>query len=93
VSELQPQRSQSTSDNSPVIALANETGTSVDIVKSLYDEEVAALKAGATVTAFIGVIATQRVKRHLNALRAQRADHAPRAVRSSARESRTRIDA
>jgi hypothetical protein len=37
-------------------------------VKSLYDEEVAALQTQATVKTYIGLIATRRVKKHLRTL-------------------------
>ena len=53
-----------------VAAIARETETSVDLVKALYDEEVAALDAEAKVKTFIGVIATKKVKQQLRELRA-----------------------
>ena len=59
--------------------LARQTATPTQLVRDLYDEEVAKLKAGATVDNFIGVIASQRVKRHL---RAQRRT-APRTARGA----------
>lgn len=51
-----------------VSAIARETATSVDLVRTLYEEEVAVLTEGATVRQFIGVIATKRVKQQLRAI-------------------------
>ena len=56
---------QSKSNDALVDTIARETETSTDLVKSLYEEEVATLTANATVRQFIGVIATKRVKQHL----------------------------
>ena len=50
-------------------SLARQTSTPVQLVRDLYEEELARLKAGATVDNFVGVIATQRVKRRLRAQR------------------------
>jgi hypothetical protein len=50
-------------------ALAQETDTDQFLVKCLYDEEIARLEAQATVTNFIGVIATRRVRQRLTAAR------------------------
>jgi Protein of unknown function (DUF3562) len=58
---------QSKSNEAFVSAIARETATSVDLVRTLYDEEVATLAEGATVRQFIGVIATKRVKQQLRA--------------------------
>ena len=55
----------SSSDSNPINAIAEETQTSPEIVKTLYEAEVAALEAQATVTAFVRVIARQKVKRRL----------------------------
>jgi len=52
-----------------VDAIARETSTSVDVVKALYEDEVASLAAQAKVKQFVGVIATKRVKQHLRQLR------------------------
>ena len=49
-------------------ALAEETGTSIDLVRALYEEEVTLLSSQATITQFIGVIASQRVKRQLRSV-------------------------
>jgi hypothetical protein len=51
VSQLQPDALEPAADPGLVHALAEETHTAPDIVKALYDEEVAALTAEATVTA------------------------------------------
>ena len=49
--------------------LARQTSTPVQLVRDLYEEELTKLKASATVDNFVGVIATQRVKRRLRAQR------------------------
>jgi hypothetical protein len=45
--------------------LARQTAAPVALVKVLYEDEVTKLKVGATVENYIGVIASQRVKRKL----------------------------
>lgn|GEM_PF-2447961 len=65
MSESVPSTAWSTYDEAVAESLAQQTATAVDVVKQLYKEEVASLKASATVTSFIGVIASRRVKRHL----------------------------
>jgi hypothetical protein len=45
--------------------LAQQAAAPVELVKNLYEAEVAKLKPGATVDDYIGVIASQRVKRKL----------------------------
>ena len=47
--------------------LAQQTAAPVELVRDLYEDEVTKLKAGATVENYIGVIASQRVKRKLRA--------------------------
>ena len=47
--------------------LAQQTAAPIELVKDLYEDEVTKLKAGATVENYIGVIASQRVKRKLRA--------------------------
>lgn len=59
---------QTKASDASVAAIAYETATSTDLVKALYEEEVAALSAQATVRQFIGVIATRRVKQQLREL-------------------------
>jgi hypothetical protein len=49
--------------------LAQQTAAPADLVKELYEHEVTKLKAGATVENYIGVIASQRVKRKLRSRR------------------------
>lgn len=68
-------------DEAAVAALAQQTSTAVDFVKSLYDEEIAALRAQATVTSFISVIASRRVKNQLRARRAARSQGVARTER------------
>lgn len=48
-----------------ITSLAKETATSTDLVRTLYEEEVASLKEQATVQQFVGVIATRLVRRKL----------------------------
>ena len=48
-----------------ITALAAQTRAQPDVVRLLYEEEIAALHAGATVTSFIGIIAGRRVKQRL----------------------------
>jgi len=52
-------------DQAAVDAIARETATSVDVVKALYEKELATLAAHATVRQYVGVIATSRVRQHL----------------------------
>jgi hypothetical protein len=49
--------------------LARQTAAPVELVKELYEDEVTKLTADATVENYIGVIASQRVKRKLQARR------------------------
>lgn len=49
--------------------LARQTAAPVELVKQLYEDEVTKLTAAATVENYIGVIASQRVKRKLQARR------------------------
>jgi Protein of unknown function (DUF3562) len=48
-----------------VDTIAKETATSVDVVKAMYDEQIAALNAQATIKQFIVVIAMRRVRQQL----------------------------
>jgi hypothetical protein len=56
---------QAKADHAAVTAIAEDTSTSVEVVKTLYEEEVATLVAQATIRQFVGVIATRRVKQQL----------------------------
>jgi hypothetical protein len=60
---------QSKSNEAFVSAIAHETKMPIDVVRALYEEEVATLAHGATVRQFVGVIATRRVKQQLRANR------------------------
>jgi len=53
------------------MALAKQTHTAHDVVKSLYEEEIAALHDKATVKSFVPVIASRRVKQRLKAMKAK----------------------
>jgi hypothetical protein len=48
-----------------ITKLARQTHAEVEVVRHLYDEEIATLQKDATVKGFIGVIAARRVKRRL----------------------------
>jgi Protein of unknown function (DUF3562) len=52
-------------DEATVAALASRTRTSVEVVKHLYDEEIAELQSTSVVKNFIDVIARRRVKQRL----------------------------
>jgi Protein of unknown function (DUF3562) len=56
-------------DEATIASLAHQMDTNRELVKHLYDEEIAALREKATVKNFIGVIAGRRVKQRLRALR------------------------
>ena len=60
----------SQSDERAIASLAKETDTAPDVVKHLYDEEIAKLRARSNVKNFIGVIAGRRVKERLAQRRA-----------------------
>jgi hypothetical protein len=62
---------QSKANDAVVATIARETATATDVVRTLYEEEVAALSESATVRQFIGVIATKRVRQQLRSLGAQ----------------------
>lgn len=55
----------SQSDERAIASLAKATDTAPDVVKHLYDEEIAKLRAKSNVKNFIGVIAGRRVKERL----------------------------
>jgi len=52
-------------DEATILTLAQETDTDEAVVKSLYDEELAILRAEASVKNFIGVIAARRVRQRI----------------------------
>jgi hypothetical protein len=60
-------RNSTASDEAAIASLAKETQTPTQVVRRLYDQEMAALHGNARVKNFIGVIAARRVKKHLNA--------------------------
>jgi Protein of unknown function (DUF3562) len=53
------------SDESAVTALAQRTHIPIEIVRHLYDQELAELRSKSTVKNFLGVIASRRVKERL----------------------------
>ena len=59
------------SDDATIAALAKQTHTAHDVVKRLYEEEIAALHDKATVKKFVHVIAGRRVKQRLKAMKAK----------------------
>jgi len=56
-----------------IAALAKVTRSAPEVVKQIYDEEIAALHSNAKVKNFVGIVAGRRVKRRLMALKAN--DH------------------
>ena len=58
--------------NSPIATLAERTRTPPEVVRDLYDQEVAALGASAKVRNFIPIIAGRRVKQRLTTLKNNR---------------------
>lgn len=50
------------SDQTITESLAKEARISLEEVARLYDQELAALAAGAKITQFLGVLATRRVR-------------------------------
>ena len=58
------------SSDANVVALAEETDTSTDVVQALYEQEIAALIEQARITQFVSVIATRLVRQRLRDLRA-----------------------
>jgi hypothetical protein len=62
-------RSRAQADEAAIATLAHQTDSNRELVRDLYDEEIAALREKATVKNFIGVIAGRRVKQRLRAMR------------------------
>ena len=58
-------------DSAAIDTIARQTSTSIDLVTTLYEDEVATLTAQAKIRQFVGVIASRRVKLHLRELSAQ----------------------
>lgn len=56
-------------DDATIAALAKQTRLPHDVVKQIYDEEIAALHSNAKIKRFVGVIVGRRVKRRLKALK------------------------
>jgi hypothetical protein len=48
-----------------IAKLAKQTHTDVDVVRNVYDEEMAALQSEAAVKGFVGVIVARRVRQRL----------------------------
>ena len=63
------------SDEATITKLAKQTHANVDVVRHLYEEEIAALHNEASVKGFIGVIAARRVRQRL--LAAGHSAHGP----------------
>jgi hypothetical protein len=53
------------SDETTITKLAKQTHTDTEVVRHLYEEEIAALHRDAAVKGFVGVIAARRVKKRL----------------------------
>lgn len=58
-------RKSSESDETTITKLAKQTHTDAEVVRHLYEEEIAALHREAAVKGFVGVIAARRVKQRL----------------------------
>ncbi len=63
-------------DEATIAALARETDTDQEVVKYLYEEELATLQAHASVKNFIGIIAVRHVREYLVSARKARRDSA-----------------
>jgi len=53
------------SDETTITKLAKQAHADIEVVRQLYDEEIAALHNEATVKGFIGVVAARRVRKRL----------------------------
>jgi hypothetical protein len=76
-SAVSNRRSLATED-AAISSLARETHTPRAVVKRMYEEAVAALQSNAKVRNFIDVIAAQRVKEQLRALKTGKSAVPPR---------------
>jgi hypothetical protein len=63
--------------DSAIAKLAKQTDANEEVVRHLYDEEIATLQKEAAVKGFIGVIAARRVKRRLLASTGHAQSHRP----------------
>ena len=59
------------SSDATLRALATQTQTDLDVVRDLYDQEIADLQSTASIKSFIPVIASRRVKQRLKSSRAR----------------------
>jgi hypothetical protein len=66
------ERTQANADDATVDAIAREAAAPADIVKSLYEEEIARLDAQARLKQFVPVIAIKRVRERLRKLNQRR---------------------
>jgi hypothetical protein len=64
-----PIRQHSPADEAVIAALAHRTHTARELVQRLYEEELAALHAQASVKHFVPIIAGRRVRQRLMALK------------------------
>lgn len=76
-------------DECEIAALVQQTAASYEVVRQLYCEEFAALKAEAKVEAFLGIIASRRVRQRLRAV----AKTAHPVQRNTSRPARAHITA
>jgi hypothetical protein len=60
-----PKRKSRDSDETTITKLAKQAHADVDLVRHLYEEEIASLHKEASVKGFIGVIAARRVRQRL----------------------------
>ena len=79
-STAHPKRKSRDSDETTITKLAKQAHADVDLVRHLYEEEIASLHKEASVKGFIGVIAARRVRQRLRSggHPVHRAHHAPK---------------
>jgi Protein of unknown function (DUF3562) len=70
MAEVIPESVKAKAAERAISALAKETETSTDLVRTLYLKEVSALDEQARVKQYVGVIATRIVRQRLRELRA-----------------------
>ena len=66
------------SNETAITKLAKQAHADIEVVRQLYDEEIAALHNQALVKGFVGIIAARRVRKRLLTARTQRPQHSAR---------------
>jgi Protein of unknown function (DUF3562) len=77
MAEVIPESAQAKAAQASIATLASETGSSPEIVRTLYLEEVSALSRQAKVKQYVGVIATRIVRQRLRQLHAAKLRDVP----------------